>query len=76
MKYAARCGVRASARGLVRNLSAMRGLIGQTTPDSLLRALSECAPVLGPAGLHYYSFGGVMRTAAYARAAASGHLAD
>lgn len=76
MKYAARCGVRASARGLVRNLLGVRGLISRTTPDSLLGVLSEGAPALGPVKLHYYSFGGVTRTADYARAAASGHLAD
>lgn len=75
MRYAARCGVRASARGLVRNVSAMRGLIGQATPDDLLRALSERGEGLGPVTAHFYSFGGLLRTADYARAAAAGHLA-
>lgn len=70
LRYAARCGVRASARGLARNASAMRGLIGQAAPDALLHAVVERLGGLGPVSPHFYSFGGIARTAAYARAAA------
>lgn len=73
LRYAARCGVRASARGLARNAS-MRGLIGQAAPDMLLRALGERLHGLGPAAPHFYSFGGVALTAEYARRA--GDLPD
>lgn len=76
MRYAARCGVQASARGMMRNVSAVRGLIGQATPSDLLRELSDRSDGLGPVAPHLYSFGGVARTAAYARAAAAGQLAD
>jgi methylenetetrahydrofolate reductase (NADPH) len=69
LRYAARCGVRASALGLARNIGGMRAVVGQATPDLLLRALSEQLQGLGPVTPHFYSFGGVAQTARYAAAA-------
>jgi len=65
--YALRCGVKASARGLGRALGQMGGLLGEATPDRMVAALAE----RGVGGddlvsLHFFSFGGIVRTAAWA----------
>jgi methylenetetrahydrofolate reductase (NADPH) len=72
LRYAARCGVRASALGLARNIGGLRAVVGQATPEALLQALSEDLHGLGPVTPHFYSFGGVAQTARYAAAAAAG----
>lgn len=74
LRYAARCGVCASARGLARNASLMRGLAGQAAPDSLLEALAGAGGGLGPVAPHYYAFGGILRTAEYAHTVAAGRF--
>jgi methylenetetrahydrofolate reductase (NADPH) len=74
MRYAKRCGVNASLRGLMAGAAA--GLIGHVGPDRILETLS-LAGDLGDAAPHYFSFGGVLETARYAYAAsrrlAAGH---
>jgi methylenetetrahydrofolate reductase (NADPH) len=62
-RYAKRCGVGASLRGLVSG--AATGLIGHVGPDRIVETLAE-APGLGDIAPHYFSFGGVVETARYA----------
>jgi methylenetetrahydrofolate reductase (NADPH) len=73
LRYAARCGVRASARGLARHAGSLRSLLGHAVPDDLLAALADArmSGGLGEISPHFFSFGGVVATASYARAAAS-----
>jgi len=72
MRYASRCGVRASAQGLARRAGLMRQMFTLATPDDLVRALAEAAP----AGVvpHFFSFGGIPATGRWARAVAGGHI--
>lgn len=73
LRYARRCGVRASARGLMRHAGSLRGLVGHAAPDDLLTALGGARAWggLGDVSPHFFSFGGVVATARYARAAAT-----
>jgi methylenetetrahydrofolate reductase (NADPH) len=78
LRYAKRCGVNASLRGLMSGAAA--GLIGQVMgnvgPDRIVETLS-LAGDLGDAAPHYFSFGGAVETARYAcstsRRLAAGH---
>jgi methylenetetrahydrofolate reductase (NADPH) len=72
LRYAARCGVRASAQALARRSGMLRQMFALTMPDDLVRALAEAAPVHVSA--HFFSFGGVPSTARWARAVADGHI--
>lgn len=71
LRYAARCGVKASAQGLMSGAaSALLGRIGREVgPDRMLDALRAAAPALGAVAPHYFSFGGLIETARYASAA-------
>jgi len=74
MRYAKRCGVNASLRGLTSG--AASGLLGNVGPDRILAGLA-IAGGIGEAGPHYFSFGGALQTARYACDAAAGrHGAD
>ena len=44
LRYAARCGVRASAQALARRSGMLRQMFALTVPDDLIRALAEAAP--------------------------------
>jgi methylenetetrahydrofolate reductase (NADPH) len=74
LRYARRCGVNASLRGLMSGAAA--GLLGHVGPDRIIDALS-LAGDLGDAAPHYFSFGGALETARYAcstsRRLAAGH---
>lgn len=74
MRYAKRCGVSASLRGLMAGAAA--GLIGNVGPDRIIETLC-LAGDLGDAAPHYFSFGGAIETARYAcstaRRLAAGH---
>ena len=72
LRYAARCGVRASAQALARRSGMLRQMFALTMPDDLVRALAEAAPVHVSA--HFFSFGGVPSTARWARAVADGRI--
>jgi methylenetetrahydrofolate reductase (NADPH) len=73
MRYASRCGVRASAQGLARRSGLMRQMFALTTPDDLIRTLADAAPAdIVP---HFFSFGGVPATARWASAVADGRIA-
>ena len=72
MRFASRCGVRASAQGLARRAGLMRQMFAMATPDDLVRALADAAA----AGVvpHFFSFGGIPATGRWARAVADGHV--
>jgi methylenetetrahydrofolate reductase (NADPH) len=74
LRYARRCGVNASLRGLMSGAAA--GLIGNIGPDRIVETLS-LAGDLGDTAPHYFSFGGAVETARYAcstsRRLAAGH---
>lgn len=65
MRYAKRCGVSASLRGLVSGTAT--ALIGNVGPDRILDALAQAHDGLGDVQPHYFSFGGLVATARYAR---------
>ncbi len=71
LRYAKRCGVSASLRGLMSGAAA--GLIGNSGPDRIIETLAA-AGELGIAP-HYFSFGGAVETARYACDAAAGRIA-
>ncbi len=72
LRYASRCGVRASAQALARRSGLLRQMFALTVPDDLVRALAEAAPAHVAA--HFFSFGGVPSTARWARAVADGGI--
>src|ERR1700683_430962 len=72
MRYAGRCGVRTSAHTLARRSGLMRQVFAMATPDDLVRALAEAAPV--GAAPHFFSFGGMAATSRWARAVADGNI--
>ena len=65
MRYAKRCGVNASLRGLMSGAAA--ALIGNVGPDRIIDALAAVGSELGDVHPHYFSFGGLVDTARYAR---------
>jgi methylenetetrahydrofolate reductase (NADPH) len=69
IRYARRCGVNASLRGLMSGAAA--SLIGHVGPDDIVAAL-QAAEELGDIAAHYFSFGGTLETARYACKAAHG----
>ena len=69
LRFAKRCGVAASLRGLVSG--AASGLVGNVGPDRIIETLSAASNV-GDIALHYFSFGGTLETARYACKAAAG----
>jgi methylenetetrahydrofolate reductase (NADPH) len=69
-RYARRCGVNASLRGLGSGAS----LVGYVGPDRIIAALTA-ADGLGTVAPHYFSFGGAVETARYAREASAGRIA-
>jgi len=73
LRYAAICGVAASARGLARNAGLVKHMFGATAPDAILRALAGAQ--LGDVAPHFFTFGGLGATARWAAATAAGHIA-
>lgn len=69
MRFARRCGVATSLRGLVSGSAA--NLVGHVAPDRIVDTLAAAGGI-GDAAPHYFSFGGVLETARYACAAADG----
>jgi hypothetical protein len=70
LRYAKRCGVATSLRGLLSGAAA--GLIGHVGPDRMIGTLAAADGSLGDVAPHYFSFGGVVETARYACDAAAG----
>jgi methylenetetrahydrofolate reductase (NADPH) len=73
LRYAQRCGVRASAQGLARQAGLLRQLFALSTPDPLVRALAQAQ--LGQIKPHFFSFGGLACTARWAEAVAERRIA-
>jgi len=69
LRFAKRCGVAASLRGLASGLAS--GLVSQVGPDRIIETLSATGN-LGDVAPHYFSFGGTLETARYACEAAAG----
>lgn len=76
MRYAKRCGVRASTQGLARNAGLIKHLLGASAPDGIVRALIEANRdgELGDVAPHLFSFGGIGATARWAAATAAGKI--
>lgn len=76
MRYAKRCGVRASAQGLARNAGLMKSLLGASAPDAIIRTLiaQNRDGDLGEIAPHLFSFGGIGATARWAANAAAGRV--
>jgi methylenetetrahydrofolate reductase (NADPH) len=76
MRYAKRCGVRASTQGLARNAGLVKRLLGASAPDGIVRTLIEANRDgdLGEISPHLFSFGGVGATARWAAGAAAGRI--
>ena len=77
LRYAKRCGVRASAQGLARQAGLVRQLFAMSAPDALVRVLAEARTNrhLGEIAPHFFSFGGLARTGRWAAAVAEGRIA-
>jgi len=77
LRYAKRCGVRASAQGLARQAGLLRQLFAMSAPDALVRALAQARADkhLGEIAPHFFSFGGLLRTARWAAAVAQRRVA-
>ena len=76
LRYARRCGVRASIEGLARQSGLARQLFAMTAPDTLVQALAQARSDrrLGMVKPHFFAFGGVTATARWASAVAEGHI--
>ena len=76
MRYAKRCGVRASTQGLARNAGLIKHLLGASAPDGIVRALIEANRdgELGDIAPHLFSFGGIGATARWAAATATSKI--
>lgn len=77
LRYAQRCGVKASAAGVTRSAGLVKHLFGTTSPDALVRALTNEAEggTLGDVAAHFFSFGGIGATARWAAHAEQGRIA-
>jgi methylenetetrahydrofolate reductase (NADPH) len=77
LRYAQRCGVRASAQGMARQSGLVRQLFALSAPDALIRALAEARAdgQLGEIAPHFFSFGGLVRSARWAQAVAERRIA-
>jgi methylenetetrahydrofolate reductase (NADPH) len=75
LRYAKRGGVAASAQGLTRQGGLLKHLVGTSAPDGIIRQLAETGGRLGNVAAHFFSFGGIGKTARWAAAAAAGRIA-
>jgi len=77
LRYAKRCGVRASAQGLARQAGLVRQLFALSAPDALVRKLGDARAErhLGEIAPHFFSFGGLARTARWAQAVTERRIA-
>ncbi len=78
LRFAQRCGVQASTRGLMRNVGIALQALGKATPDDIVKELAKAAAAgeLGEVSPHFYSFGGFSATARWASEVASGKAAN
>jgi methylenetetrahydrofolate reductase (NADPH) len=76
LRFAQRCGVRASARGFARHATSIGRLLGRATPADMVRDLAEAAASeqLGSIAAHVYSFGGLPQAAKWIQNAQQGQI--
>jgi methylenetetrahydrofolate reductase (NADPH) len=76
LRFAQRCGVRASARGFARHATSIGRLLGRATPADMVRDLAEAAASeqLGSIATHIYSFGGLPQAAKWIQNAQQGQI--
>jgi methylenetetrahydrofolate reductase (NADPH) len=77
LRYMRRCGVQASAQGLIRQSHLARQMFQMIAPNAIVRALAEdnVRDELGNLQLHFFTFGGVGATSRWIAAILAGHLA-
>ena len=73
LRYASRCGVRASAQALAQRAGLIRQVFAMAVPDDLIRSLADAAPA--HVSVHFFSFGGLGGTARWAQAVADARIA-
>ncbi len=76
LRFAQRCGVRASAGGVAKHAGLVKHLFGVSAPDAIVRALADenAGGALGEVAAHFFSFGGVAATSRWAAHAAQGRI--
>jgi methylenetetrahydrofolate reductase (NADPH) len=76
IRFAQRCGVRASAKGFARHASSIGKLLTRATPAEVVQDLAEAVATesLGEIAAHFYSFGGLAQAAKWVRDAKQGKL--
>ena len=76
LRYAGRCGVRASAAGMSRQVGLMKNLFGIAAPDAIVRAVAQASArgELGKIAAHFYSFGGLGGSARWVAEARAGNI--
>ncbi len=76
LKFAQRCGVRASANGFARHATSIGKLLTRATPAEVVNDLAEAAAAedLGPIASHFYSFGGLAEASKWLRDAKNGEI--
>jgi len=77
LKFAQRCGVRASANGFARHAASIGRLLARATPAEAVNDLAEAAASenLGEIASHFYSFGGLVQASKWVRDAKNGVIA-
>jgi methylenetetrahydrofolate reductase (NADPH) len=76
LKFAQRCGVKASIGGVAKNIGLVKNLFGVSAPDPIVRPLAQenSTGSLGTVAVHFFSFGGVAATSKWAAHAAQGKI--
>jgi methylenetetrahydrofolate reductase (NADPH) len=74
LRFARICGVKSSARGLMSNIGLVKNMIGASTADPIVRALTEIEGELGAVNPHFFSFGGLPATTRWVGAVAAGRI--
>jgi methylenetetrahydrofolate reductase (NADPH) len=75
IKFAMRCGIGASLRTVMRNLSAVSGFAElATTPEQHVMRLMQLPSSTRVIAPHFFCFGGTLETARWINRIASGHL--
>jgi methylenetetrahydrofolate reductase (NADPH) len=68
-KYAVRCGIGASLRGLAHRHAAFARILTEADPGALIEALAAAVDPDAAIGIHIFCFGGVRRAAGWLNAA-------
>ncbi|MBC7987903.1 MAG: methylenetetrahydrofolate reductase [Sphingomonadaceae bacterium] len=76
LRYAAICGLGASARGIGKLGGSIARMLQETGPDPIIRACAERYDrfYAGPTRLHFFPFGGFAKTARWVRTLADGRF--